>query len=83
MKVYKSGEIGITLNGDFYPADSDGIIEIPDSLQNGAFTRGFVSAKGRYAELEIKRLEDAELAAIDALQTQKTTKSTATPVEKI
>ncbi|SJM96021.1 hypothetical protein [Crenothrix polyspora] len=75
MKIYKWGVNSITLVGQTYDADSDDIITIPDHLQRSAFTKGFVSAKGRQAQL------DAEKAAALARAAQtRVVKLTAVPV---
>ena len=52
MKIYKAGATGITLAGQAFSADGDGIIDVPDHLASNAFHQGFVSAKGRMRELQ-------------------------------
>lgn len=47
MKIYKHNTNSITINGQSFEADGDGIIDIPDYLRHGAVLQGFVSAKGR------------------------------------
>lgn len=47
MNIYKPGATRITLAGQSFTADSDGIIDVPNHLVGNAFTQGFVSAKGQ------------------------------------
>jgi hypothetical protein len=57
MQIYKDGAAAITLGGVTYTADERGIIVIPgDFIPAHACRQGFVSAKGRIAELEQARL---------------------------
>ncbi|MDD5276740.1 MAG: hypothetical protein PHR16_11760 [Methylovulum sp.] len=52
MKIYKQGITRITLSGQTFTADGDGIIDVPNHLANNAFSQGFVSAKTRIRALQ-------------------------------
>jgi len=52
MQIYKQDTHQITLNGDTFTADADGIIDVPDNKITAAvWEAGFVHAKGRLAQL--------------------------------
>jgi len=52
MKIYKQGATTITLAGQTFTSDGDGIIDVPNHLANNAFSQGFVSAKSRIRVLQ-------------------------------
>lgn len=64
MKIYKQNTTSITLSGQTYTSDENGIIDVPDQLAANAFTQGFVSAKARMKLLAQAQAENepAELA---------------------
>lgn len=52
MKIYKQGADRITLNGQTFFADENGVIDVSDTMHNSAWAgKGFVLATGRLAEL--------------------------------
>lgn len=51
MEIYKPGATRITLSGQTFTADENGIIDVPAQLVANAFTQGFVSAKARIKQL--------------------------------
>jgi|GEM_PF-4113631 len=52
MKIYKENAASITIAGQTFSADGDGIIDVPGHLVNNAFSQGFVSAKARIRPLQ-------------------------------
>jgi LEA14-like dessication related protein len=59
MKIYNPHKTTITLNGITYKADESGIIDIPDNKMNDSvWGQGFVSAKGRIAELSTQEVDN-------------------------
>lgn len=60
MRIYKAGAASVTLSGQTFTADADGIIDVPDHLVGNAFTQGFVSAKGRMRQLQQDAVEQIQ-----------------------
>lgn len=52
MRLYKPNITNININGEDYPADSQGVIDLPDHLvTSGLFSAGWVDARGHLAQL--------------------------------
>ena len=57
MEIYKPNTNQINVAGITYTADADGIIDLPDDkITSRIWQNGFVSAKGRRAQLEREQL---------------------------
>jgi|GEM_PF-1625558 len=52
MRLYKPNVTSININGQDYPADNQGVIDLPDHLiTSGLFASGWVDARGYLAQL--------------------------------
>lgn len=63
MLIYKQGANGITLSGQTFTSDENGIIDVPAHLAGNAFTQGFVSAAGRIKQIAGQAMADNTAAA--------------------
>lgn len=67
MQVYQQGCDQITIGKTTYVADERGIITFPDSEVNSSvWSSGFVSAKGRIAELAAEQSAKPVIAEVIA-----------------
>jgi len=64
MQLYKANTNKLTLGGVEYVADDNGIIDVPDDkVSSSVWGWGFVSAKGRLAQLEREAAESVAVSA--------------------
>lgn len=57
---------GVSLLGDFYPADANGIVAIPDGIQNDLVSHGFTEVAGDEQAAPAASLLDGKVADITA-----------------
>ncbi len=82
MQIYKTGCNQITLMGATYAADERGIIDVPDDkINSSVWSQGFVSARGRIAQLD--KESEAAIAPIITAPVASSTEVKPNPVDKI